>query len=175
MSKEAIDMIAPFLDAANVDLKCFSDDTYKKVCKGSLGPVLDSIGYMKKKGIWVEVTTLVVPGMNDSERELSAVASFISSVDPDMPWHISRFNPDHERTSSCPTPIETMRKAYEIGKEENLKYVYLGNVQEGSDTECPGCGATLVTRYGYRSVPRDTLDARGKCKKCGSTISGVWR
>ena len=141
MTPEAIKTIHPYLDAANVDLKSFREETYKRICKGRLGPVLDSIRLMRELKIWVEVTTLVVPGLNDGEKELTDIARFIAGVDPDIPWHISRFHPDYQYTDERPTPLETLRAAYNIGKGEGLRYIYIGNVQgESDDTFCPGCG-----------------------------------
>ena len=134
MTKEAIQTIKPYLDGANVDLKAFSDEFYKEMCKGKLQPVLDSIRLMKRLGIWVEVTTLVVPGKNDSEDELNGIAEFIAGVGKDIPWHISRYHPDYEYKDSPPTPIETMKKAQEIGEKHGLHYIYLGNVHQGLES-----------------------------------------
>lgn len=128
MTKQTIDKIAPYLDAANIDLKSFSNDFYKRMCKASLQPVLDSIQYMKQKGIWVEVTTLIVPDQNDSEKNLSGIADFISSVSTDIPWHISRFYPDYQYHDVSPTPVETLRKAKKLGKKHGLKHIHLGNI-----------------------------------------------
>jgi len=172
MSKEALDVINPYLDAANVDLKSFSDDYYKKICKAKLQPVLDSIQYMKKLGIWVEVTTLVVPGENDSDQELTNIAQFIAGVGKDIPWHISRFHPDYQFIDHPATPIETLRKAREIGKKEGLRYIYLGNVFEGNDTHCYSCNELLIKRT-YFSVDEFNIED-GKCPSCGSKIDGVW-
>ena len=173
MTKEAIDKIKPYLDAANVDLKFFRDSSYKEVCRGSLQPVLDSIRYMKKVGIWVEVTTLVVPGLNDSEEELRDIAGFLAETDKDIPWHISRFHPDYRYMDSRPTPIETMETAMRIGKEEGLKYIYLGNVLSRGETICPGCGTVLIERGGFSAEISEDFD-HGTCRKCGTVIEGVW-
>ena len=137
MTAEALEAIRPTLDAANVDLKAFRDETYKKVCGARLEPVLESIRRMKALGIWVEVTTLVVPGMNDGDDELAAIARFIASVDPDIPWHISRFHPDFEYTETPATPVSTLRAAAEAGRREGLRFIYVGNVPgESEDTRC---------------------------------------
>lgn len=149
MTKLALDKIKPYLDACNVDLKSFSDKTYREICKGSLNPVLESIQYMKKLGIWVEVTTLVVPGMNDSDKELQDIAKFIKSVGSDIPWHISRFHPDYNYRDHSPTPMETLKNAEKIGEKAGLKYIYLGNVLEETNTYCPKCKKLLVQRAGY--------------------------
>jgi pyruvate formate lyase activating enzyme len=174
MTAEAIETIAPYLDAANVDLKFFNDETYKKMCCGSLQPVLDSIQNMKKAGIWVEVTTLVVPGQNDSEEELRAIAGFIAETSKDIPWHISRFHPDYKYTESSPTPVETMEEALEIGKEEGLRYIYLGNINTRAETICPECGKSLIDRAGFTAKISEDFTSNGRCRSCGTVIPGVW-
>jgi len=171
MTAEALDAFHPYLDAANVDLKSFRDETYKKVCGARLQPVLDSIRHMRTLGIWVEVTTLVVPDMNDGEDELRAIARFLAGLDPAIPWHISRFHPDYEYVGSRPTPVGTLRRARAIGREEGLAYVYVGNVAgEGEDTLCPGCRRALIRRRGF-GIESDELVA-GKCPSCGTAIAG---
>jgi pyruvate formate lyase activating enzyme len=171
MTADALASIRPYLDAANVDLKAFKDETYKKVCGARLQPVLDSILLMRKLGIWVEVTTLVVPGMNDGEDELRDIARFLADVDPTLPWHISRFHPDYRYTEAPPTPVAVLRRAREIGREAGLAFVYVGNVaREGEDTLCPGCGRTLVKRRGF-GIEANAI-ASGACPSCGATIAG---
>jgi pyruvate formate lyase activating enzyme len=128
MTAEALDAIEPYLDAANVDLKSFRDEFYRRVCKGRLEPVLEAIAGLKERGIWVEVTTLIVPGKNDSEEELRDIAEFISGVSPEIPWHISRFYPQYEYGDSEATPLETLWKAEAIGREAKLRHIHLGNV-----------------------------------------------
>ncbi len=176
MTKEAINEIKPYLDAANVDLKFFSDASYKSVCKGSLQPVLDSIRNFKEAGVWVEVTTLVIPGENDSDEELRNMARFIFDVDKEMPWHISRYHPDFRYSESGPppTPVGTLERALKIGKEEGLSYVYLGNIADQADTLCPGCGETLVTRQGFSAKTTKSFKS-GECQKCNRSIEGVWK
>jgi len=172
MTPEALETINPFLDACNVDLKSFREEFYKKICKAHLQPVLDSIRLMKKLGIWVEVTTLVVPGENDGEEELRSIARFIAETDPDIPWHISRFHPNYEYTDTRATPIETLRKACSIGKKEGLRYIYVGNVLgESEDTLCPSCGKTLVRRSGF-SIS-DYKIKNSSCAFCGNHVAGV--
>lgn len=173
MGKEALDTIKPYLDAANVDLKSFRDDFYTKNCKAHLQPVLDSIKRMKELGIWVEVTTLIIPGENDSEKELSEIAHFIADIDKDIPWHISRFHPNYKFTDYSPSPVETLKKAEEIGKKHGLHYVYLGNVAEGGNTYCYNCNAPLVKR-GYFAAEEINIED-GKCRSCGSKIQGLWK
>ena len=173
MTAEALRLIQPYLDAANVDLKAFQEETYKKVCGARLGPVLDSIRLMRELGIWVEVTTLVVPGMNDGNEELAAIARFIASVSPEIPWHISRFHPDYKYTQTPATPIERLRKAAALAREAGLKFIYVGNVWGESEvTICPQCGKDLIRRSGF-SVEENKIKG-GKCSFCGSPIAGVF-
>lgn len=127
MTKECLEFIAPYIDAMNIDLKSFSDKFYVKHCKAHLSPVLDIIKLAKKKKIWIEITTLIIPGENDSKKELEQIAKFIASVDKNIPWHISRFFPAYKMMNKQPTPIKTLEKAYKIGKK-HLNYVYIGNV-----------------------------------------------
>ncbi len=171
MTEEALTAIRPFLDAANVDLKAFKDETYKKVCGARLEPVLETIRRMKEFGIWVEVTTLVVPGLNDGAEELAAIARFIAGVDRDIPWHISRFHPDYEYTSAPATPVKTLRAAHEIGKREGLRYIYIGNIEgESEDTRCPACGKTLVRRRGF--CVAENLLSGNSCPFCAGSVAG---
>ncbi len=172
MAKEAIDEINPYLDAANVDLKSFSNDFYKKVCQGRLQPVLDSIAYMKNLGIWVEVTTLVVPGQNDSEEELSQIAEFIGEAGKDTPWHISRFHPAYKDLDNRPTSEEILQKAEDIGKKAGLHYVYLGNLRRPSNTVCPGCKKIVIERELF-TTGKINLSG-GNCSFCGRPIEGVF-
>ena len=171
MTAEALEAIQPTLDAANVDLKAFRDETYKKTCGARLEPVLDTIRRMKTLGIWVEVTTLVVPGLNDSPGELEAIARFIASVDPDIPWHISRFHPDYEYTQAPATPVPTLRAAADAGRREGLRYIYVGNVPgESEDTRCRTCGTVLVRRQGFTVAANVLVNSR--CPSCGTTLPG---
>ena len=172
MTEEMIDVAQPWLDAANIDLKSFNDDYYRKLCKGRLEPVLRSIEQMKKLGIWVEVTTLVVPGENDSEDEFRKIAEFLGRIDPAIPWHISRFYPQYQMDNLESTPMKTMNRAYEIGQESGLRYVYLGNVMgKGSDTHCPQCGQVLIERVGF-TVQKQKIK-EGKCPDCQNPIDGI--
>ncbi|OPY93276.1 MAG: pyruvate formate lyase-activating enzyme 1 [Syntrophaceae bacterium PtaU1.Bin231] len=174
MTTEALEVIAPFLDAANVDLKSFRDDFYRKVCRARLMPVLESIRFMKKLGIWIEITTLVIAGANDSEEELSDIARFIAEIDRDIPWHISRFHPDYRMLDVGATPLETLRRALAVGKKAGLRYVYLGNVVgEAAETLCPGCSSPVIRRRGFWLERNDLRD--GQCPRCGTRIAGVFR
>jgi pyruvate formate lyase activating enzyme len=174
-SEETIDFIAPYVHAMNIDLKSFSDDFYKKICGGKLQNVLDTIKYAYKKGIWIEITTLVIPGKNDSEEELRKIAKFIAGIDKEMPWHISAFFPMYKMTDVQTTKYETLRKAHDIGKEEGLKYVYVGNVpdEKYQQTYCPKCNSTLIKREGYFTLIEQLEN--GKCKKCKQKIKGIWK
>jgi len=173
MTADALKTIQPYLDAANVDLKAFRDETYKKVCGARLEPVLESIRMMKEFKIWVEVTTLVVPGMNDGEEELRSIARFIAGVSPKIPWHVSRFHPDYKFTQTGATPTETLRKAYSLGKEEGLEYIYIGNVLgESEDTVCSRCGRPLLRRSGFFVEENNLKD--GQCPFCGNPVAGIF-
>jgi pyruvate formate lyase activating enzyme len=173
MTSEALDAIYPHLHAANVDLKAYRDKTYRRMIGGTLKPVLDTIVKMKEQGIWIEVTTLVIPTVNDSDGELRDIAGFIRSVGEDIPWHISAFHPDHNLRDLPHTPVRTLVRAMEIGKECGLRYVYTGNVpgNEGEHTLCYSCGAPLIERYGFQ-VLENRIDGGG-CPECGARIDGV--
>ncbi|MFH1752632.1 MAG: AmmeMemoRadiSam system radical SAM enzyme [Candidatus Omnitrophota bacterium] len=174
MTKEALKTISPYLDACNVDLKAFTDEFYKTNCGGSLEPVLESIRTMKELGIWVEVTTLLIPKENDSREELKDIAQFIAGLDKEIPWHISRFHPDHEFEDHSPTPVGTLRAALEIGKRAGLRYVYLGNVTgESEDTMCYNCSEILIKRCGFTAEITGLQDSR--CAKCKAEIKGVFK
>ena len=173
MSQDALRMIKPFLDAANVDLKFFNDDSYKKICGGRLQPVLDSIKLMRDLGIWVEVTTLVVPRENDSQEELKNIARFIAGVDKNIPWHISRFHPDYQFTKHPATPVETLESAAYLGRQSGLNYVYLGNVWGGgNDTYCPHCKKLLIRREVFGVLENQIKG--GECAFCKQQIAGIF-
>lgn len=174
MSREALDSSRGLLDAANVDLKAFREDFYKQFCGGKLQGVLDTLQYMKELGIFVEVTTLLIPGLNESPDEIRELARFINnSLGPDTPWHVSRFHPQYKEMGRYPTNVETVRKAREIGLEVGLNYVYTGNLpgDEGEKTYCPQCRALVIDRIGYRI--RENLLKNGKCHECGHPIAGL--
>jgi pyruvate formate lyase activating enzyme len=174
MTAEALETIKPYLDACNVDLKSFREEFYHKLCQAHLEPVLESIRLMRKLGIWVEVTTLVVPGENDGDDELKDIARFIAETDPDIPWHVSRFHPDYKLTDKKATPVETLRRAYAIGKSEGLRYIYVGNVYgESEDTQCPSCGKALIRRQGFLVSDFKLKDS--SCPFCGAHIAGVFK
>ena len=174
MTPEAIEMIHPYLDAANVDLKAFTDRYYKDLCGAKLEPVKETLRVMKSFGIFLEVTTLIVPGLNDDRRELEQMAAFlVSDLGPETPWHISRFHPTYRLTDRAPTPLATLLAARKIGLQSGLRYVYTGNVpgQDGENTFCYQCGATLVRRQGFQILGFEI--ERGHCRYCRAPIDGV--
>lgn len=174
-SKEAVARMRKFVDADNVDLKSFTDSFYGKLCKARLEPVLENISALHKAGIWIEVTTLVIPGQNDSRKELEEIADFIAGVSENIPWHVSAFYPSFRMTDVPPTTHAKLLEAYEIGKKAGLKFVYVGNVPdaEHESTFCPECGEKLIERIGY-NVRVSGLN-NGKCGECGERIPGVWK
>jgi pyruvate formate lyase activating enzyme len=174
MSAEALGMLRGVLDAANVDLKAFKDDTYKTYIGARLHPVLDSLQTMKQNGVWVEVTTLVIPGINDSPEELQDIAGFIcDELGAQTPWHVSRFHPTYQMTDRPATPVASIRRARDLGFEAGLKHVYVGNVAEpgGGDTRCPGCGQEVLRRTGFSVTSNRIRD--GRCPNCDTPIAGV--
>ncbi|MCJ7544189.1 MAG: AmmeMemoRadiSam system radical SAM enzyme [Phycisphaerae bacterium] len=175
LSALAVETIAPVLDAINVDLKAFRDATYRTIMKARLEPVLECLKALVKAGVWVEVTTLVVPGMNDSPEELQAIARFIAEqLGDSVPWHVSRFHGDYKMTSVPSTPLRTLELACRMGKEAGLKYIYSGNVasQANESTYCPACRELLIERAGF-TVRKNRL-AGGCCPGCKTPIAGVW-
>jgi pyruvate formate lyase activating enzyme len=174
MTYEMLETFHPYLDAANIDLKAFRDRTYRRYVGARLQPVLDSLKTMRQMGIWLEVTTLVIPGLNDEEAELRDAAQFIAQeLGPDTPWHISRFFPDYKLMNLPPTPLQTLRRAGEIGLEAGLRYVYIGNVpdERRQDTVCPECGQVLIRRNRF-SVTMNRIRG-GCCPHCECRIAGI--
>jgi len=173
ITQEALRAIAPYLDAANVDLKGSSEELYLKNCGGHLNPVLDAIKLYRSLGVWVELTTLVIPTLNDTEDNFKSIAEFIKTVGVDIPWHISRFYPAYKLMNLQPTPIPILHKARRIGLEAGLRYVYEGNVPggEGENTYCHSCGKTLIRRHAYQIQENNIQDSR--CAGCGAKIDGV--
>jgi pyruvate formate lyase activating enzyme len=170
ISWEALREISSYLDAANIDLKSMSDGFYRKICGAKLQPVLDNIKLHHNLGMWVEVTTLIIPGYNDDLEELKSIAEFIRKIDAGIPWHVTGFYPAYKFTDIPPTPRETLRKAVEIGRKAGLEYVYQGNVREGENTYCPYCGELLIERDGFDIAVNDIIN--GSCSYCGKQIAG---
>ncbi|MDH7488899.1 MAG: AmmeMemoRadiSam system radical SAM enzyme [Anaerolineae bacterium] len=174
MTAEMLEAFFPYLDAANVDLKAFRDEFYRQQCGARLQPVLDSLRLMKQQGIWVEVTTLVIPGLNDDPGELRELAGFIAQeLGVETPWHVSRFHPMYKMLDRGSTPVQTLERAWAIGKEAGLRYVYIGNVLGAPEehTYCWNCGKRIIARFGFSVRERHVRD--GKCEYCGAAIDGV--
>lgn len=174
IGKEALTEIAPFLDAANIDLKAFSSEFYRTIVRAELNKVLDTIIDYKNLGIWIELTTLIIPGLNDSEQELQEMASFIlTNLGVDTPWHVTQFYPTYKLLTPPRTSQNILKKAREIGMAAGLRYVYEGNVpgQNGESTYCPFCNGLLIGRYGFAVESNRVLN--GACPDCGAPIAGV--
>ena len=175
ISAEAGRELFPLLDAANIDLKSFSEDFYRDYCRGGLEPVLATIRSLAAGAVWLELTTLVIPGLNDSPGEADKIARFIAAISPDIPWHISRFFPHHELCDLPPTPERTVSDFIEVGRGQGLRYLYAGNSNliEATETRCPQCSELLVLRRGYQS--RVFFKSPGICPVCTLRIPGAWR
>jgi pyruvate formate lyase activating enzyme len=176
MSRAAAEKIAGVLDGINIDIKAFQNSFYKKVCgaDGGLERVRDNVSYFHLTGVWVEVTTLLIPGLNDSDEEISRIAEFIAGIDPDICWHVSAFRPSFKMLDRPSTGFERLKRAREIGQGVGLRHVYVGNIHsgDGEDTMCPGCGQILIQRIGFRVIESRLKD--GTCPFCGVSIAGVW-
>ena len=175
MTEASSTAMAAVLDGDNIDLKSFSDSFYRKVCKAKLQPVLDTITRMKALGVWIEVTTLLIPGLNDSDAELRDIAQFLHTTGPEIPWHVTAFYPTYKMLDRPPTPLATLRRAREIGLAAGLHYVYTGNIpgDPGENTFCPGCNQLLIERSGFAIRQNRIVD--GVCPDCGAHIEGVWQ
>ncbi len=171
-SEESIDYVVKYLDAINIDLKAYSEKFYKDLCGGRLQPVLDNIKRYYQEDVWMEITTLIIPGENDSVEELTEIANFIKSISSKIPWHISRFSPAYKMSNKSVTSMKTLKDAYEIGKEEGLDYIYVGNIidTQYSTTYCSNCGELLIERN-WNSVKVE-LSEDGKCNSCGKVLDG---
>lgn len=171
-SPQCLTELEPRIDAANIDLKAFTDTFYAQRCGARLKPVLRNLRRMARMSWWLEVTTLLIPGLNDTTDEVRRMARFIrDELGQDVPWHLSRFHPEHRLTDRPPTPAATLERAWEIGRDEGLRFVYLGNVpgHPAQSTHCPDCGNLFALREGFRtSLPRSP-----RCTRCGATIPGV--
>jgi pyruvate formate lyase activating enzyme len=165
------------MDAANVDLKAFTDDFYQKVCGGRLEPVLETLRYLKHETeVWLEITTLLIPGENDSEAEIDAASRWIAeNLGPDVPWHFTAFHPDYRMLDRDNTPVDVLRRSREIARSYGIRYVYTGNVRDrsGGSTLCHECGECLIVRDGY-TLTHWSLSADGLCSACGAPCAGVF-
>jgi len=174
LTQEALALIHPYLDAANVDLKGYKDAKYRKVCGGKLEPVKETIQRMHALGIWVEVTTLIIPTHNDSESELHAIAEFLVGIDPAIPWHVSAFSPQYKMSHLPPTSAAVIYRAVDIGKAAGLHYVYSGNIHgdESVDTTCHACGKRLIHRAGFYILENKVVN--GRCPFCEAVLPGIF-
>ncbi len=173
MSAEMLELFHPWLDAANIDLKTFRDETYRQYTGADLQPVLDSLKKLSAYGVWLEITTLVIPGVNDDPQELQDISEYIvTELGTETPWHVSRYYPTYKMERTPPTLPETIRQAVEIGRKAGLKYVYPGNLGEETHTSCPVCGKLLIRRSGF-GINRNQIDSDGCCPVCGEMIAGV--
>ncbi len=176
VTEQVIEFLQPVLDFYKVDLKTFNDKNYRKLGT-RLERVTSGIQLLKEKKFWVEIVTLIIPGFNDSEEELRDMARFLADVDPYMPWHVTAFHPDYKMTDRGWTPVETLLKACQIGKEEGLHYVYAGNaagqVGKWENTYCHHCGKLLVERHGFR-ILKNVIERPSRCPECKTTIPGHW-
>ena len=176
MSAQAAERAAgggKWLNAANIDIKAFSEKFYREICGAKLAPVLETVQRLHSLGVWLEITTLIIPGLNDGEEELHGLAEFIAGISVDIPWHLSAFHPAYRLMDAPRTPVESLLQASEIGRSAGLRYVYLGNVQlaGASDTFCPGCGALLLSRSRYAG---NKPGLEGRCPSCGRIIAGCF-
>jgi len=170
---EPLKKLKGLLDAANIDLKSFSDEFYQQICGARLQPVLDAVKSYYELGVWIEVTTLVIPGLNDDFEQLNRISSFIASISTEIPWHITRFYPHYRMLDKPETPAESLLKAYEIGKQNGLKFVYIGNIMLGrnfEDTFCPKCGEVVISRQGFSA--QNFLKRGGVCPRCNARVAG---
>jgi pyruvate formate lyase activating enzyme len=175
INPEPLKNLCSVLDAANIDLKAFNESTYLKLSGGKLQPVLDSLKVYRDNGVWLEITNLIIPSWTDNLEEIGKMCKWLSENGfRNTPLHFSRFYPLHKLEQLPPTPVELLNKAYTIATSEGLKYVYTGNVpgNEISNTKCPSCNTTVITRQGFRVTSNSLKD--GKCSKCGSKIDGIW-
>ncbi len=173
MTSEMLQKIHPYLDAANVDIKAFQDDTYRRLMGGRLEPVLNSCRTMKELGLWLEITTLVVPGVNDDPDELRELAMFIyKDLGPETPWHLSRFYPQYKMQDRAPTDESLLKQTKQMGEDLGLEYIYVGNVYGRYATHCKECGNELIHRSGY-TTHKVGLDSHGRCEACGTPLDGM--
>ena len=173
MSAEAISLLAPYLDAVNVDLKFFKQSSYQRICSAKLRPVLDAIQLLYSAGAWVEVTTLIIPGENDTPEELTAMAKFIAAINKDIPWHLSRFHADYKFNDYPSTPERMLKLAYDLGIKQGLHHVYVGNLGTwGQNTLCAECQGVLIKRDGFNILESHLVGNR--CEFCQTVLPGIF-
>ena len=174
ITPEALQKAYSVIDAANIDLKSFNEKHYQRVCGARLQPVLEAIKLYHELGVWIEVTTLIIPNYNDSGEELKQIADFLVSIDPGIPWHVTQFYPTYKLTTERRTPVETLQKARQIGFKAGLRYVYTGNIpgDAGENTYCYKCGKLLIQRMGF-FIQANHLKEDSTCPSCGAKIDGV--
>lgn len=174
MSEQATRLLAPVLTAINIDIKSFRDAFYRSVCGAKLQPVLDTVRLMYELGVWVEVTTLLIPGKNDSDGELRDIAAFLAGIDKAIPWHVTAFYPTYKMLDVPRTPLTSLERARDIGLAAGLQYVYEGNIpgSGGENTRCPGCGAEVIERRGFAVLRNRLID--GSCSECSTALPGIW-
>jgi len=173
---EVLDYLRPYVDLYKVDLKSFDDHHYREL-GGVLSNVLSTIETLVAKGFWVEIVTLVIPGFNDTDAELSGMAKFLAGISPDIPWHVTAFHPDYKMTDPARTPAATLIRAYDVGRAAGLKFVYPGNCHGGvgdrEHTTCSDCGEIVIRRMGF-FVQENRMQRPGRCPGCDATLPGVW-
>ena len=173
ISEAPLRELATVLDGANIDLKFFREESYRRISRARMQPILDAIRLYHELGVWLEITTLVIPGLNDSDAELTQIAEFICGIDPAIPWHVTAYYPAYKMLDRPPTPAETLRRARRIGLDTGLRYVYEGNIpgEGGENTYCYQCGSMLIDRYGF--MVRDNRIINSHCPDCGAPIDGL--
>jgi len=174
INEKPLRKLSKYLDAADIDLKAFTEDFYERICNGSLKPVLRSLVVLKEEGVWLEITNLVIPTLNDDMKKINEMSRWIvKNLGPEVPIHFSRFVPHYKLTNLPPTPLETLSEARKTAMDAGLKFVYIGNIRhEGENTFCPKCGKLLIERQAYTVVQNNI--SNGKCKFCNTAVPGVW-
>ena len=174
INEKPLRVLSKYLDAADIDLKAFTEDFYSRICGGSLKPVLKALTVLKEEGVWLEITNLVIPTLNDDMKQIRKMSSWVvKNLGPDVPVHFSRFFPHYKLTNLPPTPLETLLSARKTAMDAGIRFVYIGNIRhEGESTFCPSCKKTLVERIGYHVKQNNVRD--GRCSFCSTSIAGVW-
>jgi len=177
VNSEPVKQLYKYIDAANVDLKGFTEEFYNSLCSARLQPVLDTLKLLDKLGAWIEITNLIIPGLNDDMKNIKKMCEWVKKeLGTDYPLHFSRFFPCYKVMNRQPTPFETLKRAYQTAKKVGIKYVYVGNVPEEdyNHTYCPRCSETIIKRTKYFQVSEDKLK-NGRCPKCETKIEGIWK